>query len=209
MNYKKRCRELFVENQLLKEMLQSVLDECHARGNEEPRECSIEDKIRERLHLPVRKEYNNSFRCWKDSLKKANEEFTALEETPRYPIGTKYINKQKNRSDECAVVDVFDTFSLKTGELVRRRYVCSHDFFGVPITNHDVPEAAIARSQIISIPAKEKALVYHDFCDDEEKMVDFKEMTKSDFLSFYSYLTEEEYEMTEAKVKETTHVKET
>lgn len=209
MNYKKRCRELFVENQLLKEMLQSVLDECHACEYNEPREYSAKDQIRGRLHFPVRREYDNSFRCRKDSLKKANEEFTALEETPRYPIGTKYINKQKNRSDECTVVDVFDTFSLKTGELVSRRYVCSHDFFGAPITNHDVPEATIARSQIISIPEKTKAPEYHDFCDDEEKMVDFKEMTKSDFLSFYSYLTEEEYEMTEAKVKETTHVKET
>lgn len=206
MNYKKRCRELFVENQLLKEMLQSVLDECNACGDDEPRECSIEDQIRERLHLPVRREYDNSFRCWKDSLKKANEEFAVLEETPRFPIGTKYINKQNKRSDECTVVDVFDTFSLKTGEFFRRRYVCSHDFFGVSITNYDVPEAAIARSQIISIPEKEKA-AYRDFCDDKEKMVDFKEMTKSDFLSFYSYLAEEEYEMTEAKVKGTRHVK--
>ena len=32
--------------------------------------------------------------------------------------------------------------------------------------------------------------------DDEEKMVDFEILTKEEFLSSYSYLTEEEYDMT-------------
>ena len=34
------------------------------------------------------------------------------------------------------------------------------------------------------------------FIDDEEKMRDFKELTKEEFLFSYSYLTEEEYDAT-------------
>lgn len=41
-----------------------------------------------------------------------------------------------------------------------------------------------------------------DFCDDEEKMVDFKTLTKEEFLFSYSYLTEEEYDATVRRVKE-------
>lgn len=36
----------------------------------------------------------------------------------------------------------------------------------------------------------------YDFLDDEEKMRDFKKLTKKDFLFSYSYLTEEEYDKT-------------
>lgn len=35
------------------------------------------------------------------------------------------------------------------------------------------------------------------FIDDEEKMRDFKELTKEEFLQTYSYLTEEEYDATQ------------
>ena len=41
---------------------------------------------------------------------------------------------------------------------------------------------------------------YIDFCDDEEKMRDFKVMSKEAFLKSYSYLTEEEYDLTKNKV---------
>ena len=40
-----------------------------------------------------------------------------------------------------------------------------------------------------------------DFCDDEEKMADFNKLTKKDFLDSYSYLTEEEYQLTMNQVK--------
>ena len=40
---------------------------------------------------------------------------------------------------------------------------------------------------------------YTDFCDDEEKMFDFFALSKEDFLDSYSYLTEEEYDMTAKK----------
>lgn len=36
----------------------------------------------------------------------------------------------------------------------------------------------------------------HPFLDDEEKMRDFEEMTKEEFLASYSYLTEAEYDVT-------------
>jgi len=37
---------------------------------------------------------------------------------------------------------------------------------------------------------------YTDFTDDEEKMRDFYELSKEEFLFSYSYLTEEEYDLT-------------
>jgi len=42
---------------------------------------------------------------------------------------------------------------------------------------------------------------YVDFTDDLEKMADFYQMTKFQFLSKYSYLTELEYELTAKKVE--------
>ncbi len=43
---------------------------------------------------------------------------------------------------------------------------------------------------------------YKDFTDDKEKMRDFKLLTRTEFLSSYSYLTEEEYDLTkELEVK--------
>ena len=42
---------------------------------------------------------------------------------------------------------------------------------------------------------------YKDFTDDIEKMKDFKRLTKAEFLSSYSYLTEEEYDLTKKQEK--------
>ena len=42
----------------------------------------------------------------------------------------------------------------------------------------------------------------HPFTDDTEKMRDFFELTKDEFLASYSYLTEAEYDATAAAVKE-------
>ncbi len=36
----------------------------------------------------------------------------------------------------------------------------------------------------------------NNFIDDEEKMKDFKLLTKTEFLNFYTYLSEEEYNNT-------------
>ena len=40
----------------------------------------------------------------------------------------------------------------------------------------------------------------NNFCDDTEKMVDFINLSKEEFLESYSYLTEEEYEATKLYV---------
>ena len=42
--------------------------------------------------------------------------------------------------------------------------------------------------------------VYVDFTDDLEKMADFYKLSKEEFLAKYSYLTKEEYHLTEDKV---------
>ena len=42
---------------------------------------------------------------------------------------------------------------------------------------------------------------YKDFCDDAEKMVDFFQLSKEEFLESYSYMTEEEYLLTFIKIK--------
>ena len=49
-----------------------------------------------------------------------------------------------------------------------------------------------------------------DFIDDKEKMRDFVELSKDNFLKLYSYLTEAEYEATKKKldnIKETNEKK--
>tara|TARA_B100001939_G_scaffold287081_1_gene257485 strand:+ start:184 stop:720 length:537 start_codon:yes stop_codon:yes gene_type:complete len=40
-----------------------------------------------------------------------------------------------------------------------------------------------------------------DFTDDEEKMADFHRLTKQEFLDSYSYLTEEEYNLTMNQIR--------
>ena len=44
---------------------------------------------------------------------------------------------------------------------------------------------------------------YTDFCDDEEKMKDFRILSKDEFLEAYSYIVEEEYNAT--RIKERDH----
>lgn len=46
-------------------------------------------------------------------------------------------------------------------------------------------------------PVRNKPEELTSFIDDEEKMRDFRELSKEEFLASYSYLTEEEYDMTE------------
>lgn len=51
-------------------------------------------------------------------------------------------------------------------------------------------------------PNMQKLGEYTDFYDDEEKMKDFQELSKGEFLASYSYLVEEEYNLTRMKEKE-------
>jgi hypothetical protein len=43
---------------------------------------------------------------------------------------------------------------------------------------------------------KIREVQYKDFCDDEEKMADFFLLSKSEFFTQYSYITEEEWSAT-------------
>ena len=51
---------------------------------------------------------------------------------------------------------------------------------------------------------KENVTTYTDFITDLDKMRDFFEMSKEEFLLFYSYLEEIEYDLTAAKLKNMT-----
>jgi len=44
-----------------------------------------------------------------------------------------------------------------------------------------------------------KKVKYTDFCDDEENMRDFNNLSKEEFLNSYSYLNEAEYNLTRIK----------
>lgn len=61
---------------------------------------------------------------------------------PKYGVGTTFRTRGKN-SRECRVVDVLRTYNL-AGELVRVRYVATHDFAGQEVTDSDVVETTIA-----------------------------------------------------------------
>ena len=51
---------------------------------------------------------------------------------------------------------------------------------------------------------KENITIYTDFITDLDKMRDFFEMSKKEFLLFYSYLEEIEYDLTAEKLKNMT-----
>lgn len=63
-----------------------------------------------------------------------------------YEIGTKYTPVGRN-GQQCTVVDILKTFN-SAGELVRIRYVATHQFCGQTITDSDVCAATIARGLI-------------------------------------------------------------
>ena len=63
--------------------------------------------------------------------------------TAIYPIGTKYtpIGKVKR---ECTIIDILKTYN-NAGELVKIRYIATHDFMGQTVTDNDVIGTTIAR----------------------------------------------------------------
>lgn len=64
-------------------------------------------------------------------------------EYPRfYPIGTRFKTRGKHPR-LCAVVDILTTYNA-AGDLVRTRYVATHDFMGRTVTDYDVPATTIA-----------------------------------------------------------------
>lgn len=67
----------------------------------------------------------------------------------RFPIGTTFRSSGKVQR-VCTVVDFHVTRNL-AGEIVRARYVATHEFMGQTITERDIAETTIARN-VISIP---------------------------------------------------------
>lgn len=47
--------------------------------------------------------------------------------------------------------------------------------------------------------------MYTDFLDDKDKVFDFVHLTKCEFLKSYSYLTEEEYDLTRVALLDMLH----
>jgi hypothetical protein len=66
-----------------------------------------------------------------------------------YAIGTKF--KSRGKSPRlCTVIDILKTYNSKS-ELVKTRYVATHEFMGQVVTNYDLPAATIAMGLIEGI----------------------------------------------------------
>lgn len=65
---------------------------------------------------------------------------------PKFSIGQQYKTGGKN-SKLCTVIDIYKTYNSK-GEMVKLRYVSTHDFCGQKVTDYDVVETSVTRGQI-------------------------------------------------------------
>lgn len=61
---------------------------------------------------------------------------------PRFAIGTQYISRGKAKN-LCTVVDIHKTYN-NAGDLVKMRYVATHDFLGQIVTDYDVCDTSIS-----------------------------------------------------------------
>lgn len=64
--------------------------------------------------------------------------------TPRFKIGQKYIPVGDKNKAIHTVVDIHTTMN-SAGEVVRLRYVSTHEFCGQMVTDYDVSDTRIAR----------------------------------------------------------------
>ena len=64
----------------------------------------------------------------------------------KYKLGTQFITRGKNPK-LCTVIDIHKTYNY-ANELVKIRYVCVHTFMGQNITDQNVPQTTIDRSEI-------------------------------------------------------------
>lgn len=71
-----------------------------------------------------------------------------MKREPIYPIGTVYKTRHKH-PHTCTVIDVHTTYNL-AGEVVKLRYVSTHEFIGQTVIDRDVVEATIAMGLIES-----------------------------------------------------------
>jgi hypothetical protein len=70
------------------------------------------------------------------------EEITPMTDSPRFPIGTTYKTRGKH-SRLCTVTDILRTYNA-AGDLVRIRYVTTHEFAGQIVTDSDVTDTTVA-----------------------------------------------------------------
>lgn len=61
----------------------------------------------------------------------------------QFPVGTKF----NSRGRVCTVIDYHVTRNL-AGEVVRSRYVATHEFLGQTVVENDITPVAIARGFI-------------------------------------------------------------
>jgi len=64
---------------------------------------------------------------------------------PRFKIGTTYQLPRRQHGLVCTIVDIHTTTNA-AGEIVRIRYVASHEFCGQTVFDYDVCDTTIARS---------------------------------------------------------------
>lgn len=64
-----------------------------------------------------------------------------MTQEPRFTIGQQYRTRGK-APRLCTVVDILRTYNAR-GDMVKLRYVATHDFLGQTITDHDVVETSI------------------------------------------------------------------
>jgi hypothetical protein len=64
------------------------------------------------------------------------------ETKPRFAIGQQFYTRGKVRR-LCTIVDIHSTYNA-SGELVRIRYVATHEFMGQLVHDYDVPDSTVA-----------------------------------------------------------------
>lgn len=67
--------------------------------------------------------------------------------TPKFKAGTKFKPICRKHAQVCTVTDILKTYNL-ANELVKVRYVASHEFLGQTVIDNDVVETTISRGLI-------------------------------------------------------------
>lgn len=67
---------------------------------------------------------------------------------PRFEIGTRFIRYNGTRKDVETIVDILTTRN-HVGGIVKVRYVAVHEFLNNEVIDSEIPEATIARSEIL------------------------------------------------------------
>ena len=71
---------------------------------------------------------------------------SAAERQPRFVVGTQFMTRGK-APRLCTVVDIWRTYNT-AGELVKLRYVATHELMGQTLTDYDVVETTIAMGEV-------------------------------------------------------------